>query len=245
VADEKVSLSMRARRKYKAQIEKAARENHIARFTKRMELAKLGVEAQKNKNFRVALQYYLAYIDILQRGKGVTDLNPKDFDSKADSAELLMLTGIYWDLAKIYDRFRSKDRSKVKYYLDKFVLFSKGSPYQKLSQEMLRKFLTYDSPRSRQMFKDAFIKLGGGKCFIATAVEEYCEPQSIIDLKRFRDEVLSESSLGRLFIRVYYFISPSVARVLIRTQPTVQKKVAAIIERISSEVSSRFFPDGK
>jgi hypothetical protein len=236
---------MRARRRYKAEIERVARENHIARFNKRMELAKLGVEAQKNKNFRAALQYYIAYIDILQKGKNVTELAPKDFDPKADSAELLMLTGIYWDLAKIYDRLGSKDQFKAKYYLDKFVLFSKGTPYQKLSQEMLRKFLTYVNPRDRQLFKDAYITLGGGKCFIATAVEEYCEPSSIINLKRFRDEVLSRSLWGRAFISSYYSVSPTIARWIIRRSPAVQKKIAIAVEKISSAVSSRFFQGGK
>jgi hypothetical protein len=210
-----------------------------------MELAKLGVEAQKNKNYRSALQYYIAYIDILQKGKNVSDLSPKDFDAKSDSAELLMLTGIYWDLAKIYDRLGSKDQFKAKYYLDKFVLFSKGTPYQKLSQEMLRKFLTYETPRDRQLFKDAYITLGGGKCFIATAVEEHCDPVSIVILKRFRDEVLSKNGLGRAFITIYYALSPTIARKLIRTSPRFQKKVAFWIEKISSAISSRFFQGEK
>jgi hypothetical protein len=239
------TLSMRARRKYKAQIEKAARDNYIARFNKRMELAKLGVESQKNRNYRQALQCYLSYVDILQRSKGGGELVPSAFDVKNDSAELLMLTGIYWDLAKIYDRVKGKDKTKTKYYLDKFVLFSRGTSYQRLSREMLRKFLTYESPRNRPLFKEAYVSLGGGKCFIATAVEEHFTDDTVTVLRRFRDEVLSRSNGGRLFIRLYYRFSPSVAILLIRCGSPVQKVVATALEAIATAVSSRFFPDGK
>ena len=236
---------MRARRKYKAQMEKVARENYIARFNKRMELAKLGVESQKNRNFRQALQCYLSYVDILKRSKGGGELVPSAFDVKNDSAELLMLTGIYWDLAKIYDRVKGKDKTKTKYYLDKFVLFSKGTSYQRLSREMLRKFLTYESPRNRPLFKEAYVSLGGGKCFIATAVEEHFTDDTVTVLRRFRDEVLSRSDAGRLFIRLYYRLSPRVAILLIRCGSPVQKKVANVLEWIATVVESRFFPDGK
>ncbi len=236
---------MRARRKYKAQVEKAARDNYIARFNKRMELAKLGVQSQHQRNFRQALQCYLAYVDNLQRSKGDKELVPGLFDPKNDSAELLMLTGIYWDLAKIYDRVKSKDKSKVKYYLDKFVLFSKGTNYQRLSREMLRKFLTYDMPRNRPLFKEAYVSLGGGKCFIATAVEDHFEDDTILILRKFRDQVLARSKLGRKFIHFYYWFSPHLAILLIRWGSPVQKPIARMLQGLASAISSRFFPDGK
>lgn len=242
---EENTLSMRARRKYKAQMEKAARESYLARFNKRMELAKLGVESQKNRNYRQALQCYLSYVDILQRSKGGSELHPSLFDVKSDSAELLMLTGIYWDLAKIYDRVKGKDKTKTKYYLDKFVLFSKGTSYQRLSREMLRKFLTYENPRNRPLFKEAFVSLGGGKCFIATAVEDHFEDDTISVLRRFRDEVLSRNDTGRKLIRIYYQYSPDLAVLLIRSGSPVQRLVARLLERVASAIRYRFFPDGK
>ncbi len=239
------TLSMRARRKYKAQVEKAARENHMARFNKRMELVKLGVVSQNSKNYRQALQCYLSYLESLQRSKGGSDLTPRAFDPKSDSAELLMLTGVYWDLAKIYDKFKGKDKAKVKYYLDKFVIFSKGTNYERLSREMLRKFLTYDTPRNRPLFKESYVTLGGGKCFIATAVEEHCEDGVVITLKRFRDEVLARNHFGRKFISIYYKISPSIAVFLIRSDSKFQKIVANLLGKIANAISFQFFRDEK
>ena len=130
-------LSIRARRKYKAQIEAAARESHIAKFVRRMELAKAGVDSFKKKDYKSALTYYHTYLDALEKNKG-GDLSPKSFDPKHDAAEMLMLTGVYWDLCKIYDKLSAKNNAKLKLYLAKFVLFSKGMTYQRLSQEMLR-----------------------------------------------------------------------------------------------------------
>lgn len=222
-----------------------ARDQHVAKFQRRMDYAKKGVNALKEKDYNTALQFLLAYIDILQKGKGGGELTPKSFDPKQDAAEMLMLTGVYWDLAKIYDKIKTKDTSKVKYYLDKFILFSKGTSYERLSQEMLRKFLINDSPNNRKIFKEAFVKLGGGKCFVATAVEEHCEPTTVITLKRFRDEVLSKTYFGRFFTRVYYFFSPSIAIQLIRSSDRSQKRVASWLGLIASAISSRFFPDGK
>ena len=49
---------------------------------------------------------------------------------------------------------------------------------------------------------------GGGGCYIATmAYGGYEHPQVII-LRRFRDEVLANSSAGRLFVHLYYRFSP-------------------------------------
>jgi hypothetical protein len=237
-------LSIRARRKYKAQIEQAARENHIAKFNQRMELAKAGVDACKRKDFKVALQYHHAYLEVLEKAKG-GDLTPKSFDPKHDAAEMLMLTGVYWDLAKIYDKLGGKNNPKLKLMLAKFVLFSKGMNYQRLSQEMLRKFLTNGGPNNRALFKEAFVKLGGGRCFIATAVEEHCEVGTILVLKRFRDEVLLKNSFGRVFVRIYYGIGPIIAIRLIRSSEKRQKRVADLLGRVASAVSFRFFPDGK
>ena len=235
-------LSIRARRKYKAQIEQQARESYVAKFNKRMDLAKQGVMAVKKRDLRSALQYFHSYIEVLQQAKGVQDLLPKSFDPKSDSAEMLMLTGVYWDLAKIYDK--TKDKNKLKFFVDKFVIFSKGTSYQKLSLEMVRKFLTNENPTNRAVFKEAYVRLGGGKCFIATSVEEYCDPLEITTLKKFRDQILAKSLIGRVFTSAYYRVGPVIAISIIRSSEKNQKRVAKLIGSIANAISFRFFPDG-
>lgn len=49
------------------------------------------------------------------------------------------------------------------------------------------------------------------ECFIATAAT-HPEAPPVYELRRFRDDVLAASRLGRAFIRVYYATSPPIAR---------------------------------
>ena len=55
-------------------------------------------------------------------------------------------------------------------------------------------------------------------CYIATAVYgSYSAPQVLV-LRRFRDDTLAKSLPGRLFIKLYYLLSPPVAEWLKNTQ---------------------------
>jgi cold shock CspA family protein/predicted RNA-binding Zn-ribbon protein involved in translation (DUF1610 family) len=53
-------------------------------------------------------------------------------------------------------------------------------------------------------------------CFIATAVYGDVYAPEVIALRRFRDETLEPNTLGRLFIALYYRLSPPIARFLSR-----------------------------
>jgi hypothetical protein len=61
---------------------------------------------------------------------------------------------------------------------------------------------------------------GGGEmgCFIATAVYGDSEHPDVLRLRRFRDDVLSVSEVGRAFVRNYYLFSPPAARFVERNQ---------------------------
>lgn len=51
-------------------------------------------------------------------------------------------------------------------------------------------------------------------CFIATAAFGDYDDPTVLALRRFRDEHLSKCSWGRAFIRLYYKMSPPMARVI-------------------------------
>ena len=57
-------------------------------------------------------------------------------------------------------------------------------------------------------------KIKGGKCFIATAVYGDADVPEVQLLRKFRDQFLLPSLLGRLFVSAYYFISPKMITLL-------------------------------
>ena len=74
-------------------------------------------------------------------------------------------------------------------------------------------------------------RASAGGCFIATLVYGSEERLQVIALKRFRDEVLSHSWLGRCFVSFYYFVSPTLA-VWLRPYPTVQIGIRKMLDRL-------------
>jgi len=80
---------------------------------------------------------------------------------------------------------------------------------------------------------------GGGSssfCFIATAAYGSNMADEVITLRRFRDNVLLKSSLGRAFVRSYYSVSPPVAGYIARhdsLRAAVRLSLAPLVYGIS------------
>ena len=53
---------------------------------------------------------------------------------------------------------------------------------------------------------------GGGGCYVATAVYGSYDCPEVWTLRRFRDKVLAPTWYGRLFIRLYYAVSPAAVK---------------------------------
>ncbi len=231
-------ISARARKKVEAQIEKAAKERLTKLFQRRMELARNGAIAFRHGKFKDSIHSYYSYIDILERTKEVPKdgLQPKHFDSKKDIAELLLLSGVFWDLAKMHDRGGKKTHEKLKYYLDRFVMFSRGMPFQHVSSELVRKFLVNGNLRNRKEFKEAHIRLGGGKCFVATAVEERLTPDIMRDLRAYRDQFLMKRLWGRGLVRAYYAVGPTLAIWVIRSPEAMQNRIARLVKQFANSL---------
>ncbi len=204
-------------------------------FQHRMELARDGALAYREGKLKEAVQNYYSYIDILERTKGVgrDKLEPTHFDLKQDVAELLLLSGVFWDLAKIHDRSTKSDMTRLRFYLDRFVLFSKNMPFHHVSAELVRKYLVNGTPKHRKEFKDSHIRLGGGKCFIATALEDESEPGTLDRLRLFRDLRLQKSPWGRWFVRIYYRASPPVARIVLRLPRGIRMFLGVSLSRFA------------
>lgn len=58
----------------------------------------------------------------------------------------------------------------------------------------------------------------GTGCYIATAVYGSYDCPEVWTLRRFRDNFLSNTLYGRLFIKLYYAISPTIVRIFGKTK---------------------------
>ena len=60
---------------------------------------------------------------------------------------------------------------------------------------------------------------GGSGCFIATAAHGTEMADDVVVLRKFRDEILMKSELGRWFVEEYYKYSPTVADMIREREP--------------------------
>jgi hypothetical protein len=95
---------------------------------------------------------------------------------------------------------------------------SKGFGEQERREIIENSYWRYNNPKEA-MIKELGIRTNEptkrpSGCFIATAVCGSPLAEEVIWLSRSRDEVLSRHSAGRLFIQIYYSISPKIASII-------------------------------
>lgn len=77
-------------------------------------------------------------------------------------------------------------------------------------------------------------------CYIATmAYGDYNHPQVLI-LRRYRDQVLETSSLGRLIINGYYFISPKIVY-LLKGHSNINYIIRLLLDKIVLLIKHHYF----
>lgn len=79
---------------------------------------------------------------------------------------------------------------------------------------------------------------GNGGCYIATAVYGSYDCPEVWTLRRYRDQKLALTSLGRAFIRCYYAISPTVVRVFGKSElfhRFWKKRLDKMVQRLNAQ----------
>jgi hypothetical protein len=214
MAPTKQSGLTEARKKIHEQIRAAEEAAKASRSKHRLGLASKGASAYATKNLGEAAQSFMAYIKILEDMKGVPQggLSPANFDRKTDLSEMMLVSGVYWELTKLYDRTASPEKqAEFRKHLGKYIQFSKGMPYQTMCSEHMRKYIQASQALHRKEFKDAYKLIAISKCFVATELIEYIGAETLPDLRSFRDQVLKESGAGRKFVARYYRSGPMIA----------------------------------
>lgn len=75
-------------------------------------------------------------------------------------------------------------------------------------------------------------------CYIATAVYGGYDTAEVLVLRKFRDEVLKRSFLGRTFVKLYYALSPSIA-VKLKRHDKINEKVKCLLDKFVNYLTSK------
>ncbi len=75
-------------------------------------------------------------------------------------------------------------------------------------------------------------------CYIATAVYGDYDAPEVLVLRKFRDGVLKKSVPGRLFIKLYYAISPKLAHKL-KNHPIINGKIRLLLDQIVRQIDNK------
>lgn len=203
--------------------QQAKEENKLLLWRNRVSLVKKAKEFLAHKNYSEAAIHYEKYLRVLELvfEKKKDELSPDIFGTEARKQEMTVVASVYWDLMRIYDQSpRFKDKQvKAAHKLAEFIRFTPIFPHVMRKAETLTR-----TAKNGEVYRQ-FIKLSDKnrpRCFIATATFSDPEHPTILTLRKFRDQQLKSSRLGRLFILQYYRHSPKAASFLINsTNPLV------------------------
>lgn len=200
------------------------------KYGTRITTAKRAREAFSQKDYVRAAKLYHDYLSVLQELKEVDDIykiSPTQFDHQTEITEMLLISHVYWDLARI-NEMTPKLQKAFQLSLDQFVKFTVNQPYQVLNAEMLRRYIKAQKGRSPQSenLNKAYNKIfvESSKCYIATMCFGENHPTTNT-LRAFKGDLL-KFSLGRVLVESYYRTSSILVEYL--DDHPVQRKVTRI-----------------
>jgi hypothetical protein len=178
------------------------------KFSKRITIARKGREAFMEKDYITCMQKYNEYLMIIADTKEVEDiykLSPSQFDDTTPLSELLLISHVFWEMARINEMTPKLDINFQK-CLNQFIKFTANQPYQVLNAEMLRKYIKINKNKSRMghKYKEAYseILVQSKKCYIAT----HClgeKHHATMTLRHFKQELMLWP-FGENLVALYY-----------------------------------------
>lgn len=178
----------------------------------RVALIRKGHMLVKNELYGEAVVVYEKYLKILEiiYECGPDGLTPQMLKESARTGELAIISGIYWDLVRIYDT-NNKYLNRQKKAAEKLAKFAVFTP---LFTDIMKKAKAFQRQSRHPDVIKNFIATAGktkGRCFIATAAFETPYAYEVQLLRQFRDDSLRPTLFGRIFIFYYYKMSPPLA----------------------------------
>ncbi len=217
--------------------EEAKAQARYMLWRNRVQLVRQAKTLMQSKLFSDAAVAYEKYLRILEviYEKESGGLFPDLFTTEVRRGEITVIAGVYWDLLRIYDtneRYSSRQARAAEKLAD-------FAPFTPVFQNLIRKAESQmSSARNPDAYRH-FIKLANSKrekCFIASAAFDYVRTPEVQTLCSFRDNVLTNYSTGRIFIKVYYRISPPIARFL-DANPKLKPVTRKFLKRCARTIS--------
>lgn len=181
----------------------------LEELAKRIQLAREGKLYSAKQDYSNAIVAYRKFLTITAKAFDVDvgDLRPDLFDEKSRKGEALLISSIAFDFLKILDHLNSPSAKEERAMCHKiFIRFTLNQPFQAFAAENLRKFLAYKrSVKNRGEFWATYNAIKSKKfCVVATWAFQNENAITVTRLRRFRNEKLSRSSIGRALIAFYY-----------------------------------------
>lgn len=175
-------------------------------YQERLKMLRKAQEFSQNEDIPHAVECYGQYLNALASYYKVDEqkLSPNLFDQEKDLAELLLISHVYWDLAKAYDRSPRLQLESIR-CLDQFVKFTQGYKYQYANARMLKNFIRKRLAHNPKAFKQTYdrIQVESKGCFIATDI--FGSNSEITNhFRQFKFNYLTSNHTGKMLINSYY-----------------------------------------
>lgn len=190
----------------------------ITFYNKRLKILRKAREHFQQNEIKMAVDEYSHYLNGLAMWKRTTEeeLSPDSFDRGQDLAELLLISHVYWDLAKAYDRSATL-RAEVVRCLDQFCKFTIGFKYQYANAQVVKKFIKRPIIRNKREFQKTYekVRIKTKGCYVSTYSLGHMHPVTI-ELKNFRDTHFIQTAFGREILNFYEGNSPRLVTFFLR-----------------------------
>ena len=217
--------------------ERAKEQHRLQLWKSRVQLIKKARACMSQKLYSdaaIAYEKYLKILDIVFEVKKGETLRPESFKDSARTTELTVVASVYWDLLRVYDT-HEKYQERMNTAAKQLALFVQFTP---IYPDIIKKAESFTRTAKHPQVVKQFLKLSNKerpRCFIATSA---FGPSSheVFQLRCFRDFVLRNSALGRLFVIAYYKTSPRIACLLDKQRwlkPAVRAALRLLIKCVS------------
>ena len=140
-------------KKVESQADKKKKLALQKKYEQRITIARQGREYFSQKDYVNAAKKYNEYLGILAELNEVDEiykLTPSMFDQKKQVTEMLLISHIYWELARVHE-MTPKLQTAFNKCITQFVKFTANQPYQVLNAEMLRKYIKKNKNKTPQL----------------------------------------------------------------------------------------------